>query len=77
MNIINYLGHEIVIIKYYSNIPLSHSKHTSLTTEISTVYNELYTCNKCNFKGWNIDLNGENNPPILSCSEMIIKGIIE
>lgn len=70
---INYKKHIISIIKYYSTV----NGNIEFDTErMGSIYNELYVCEKCNFKGWNLDLSDIDNG-ILTCEEYIIKTIIE
>ena len=73
---ITFKNHEFNVIKFRTNTnrDVYSVGYDNPIGKIETVYNELYTCSKCNFRMWNLT---EDADDILTCDEEIIKGIIE
>lgn len=70
---INYKNHEITSIKFYCSQDTSDYSFSQYN--IDNLYNELFSCCKCGWKGWNF--NFVDDEDILTCEEFIIKCIIE
>jgi hypothetical protein len=70
---INFKNHEITSIKFYCNSNDSLNMPKDRDTDL--FYNELFSCSKCNWKGWNFNFTDDED--IISCDEWIIKNIIE